>query len=111
MSPGQHTGVLAGLLQGPGDEPVHNQVQEDGKPVHNQVQEGGKPVHNQVQEVGKPVHNLLQEDVHEPVNNSVQESVHKKQVLNKIEEAELVQTNQEQELIKPGPKGIPEISL
>ena len=107
MSPGHHAEVVAGLLQGPGDEPVHNQVQEDGKPVHNQVQEGGKPVHNQVQEVGKPVHNLLQEDVHEPL----QESVHKREVLNKIEEAELVQTNQEQELIKPGPKGIPEISL
>ena len=60
MSPGQHAGVLAGLLKGPGDEPVHYQVQENGKPVHNQVHE------------------------------DVQKRAHEREVLNKIEETELV---------------------
>jgi len=84
VSPDQHAGVLAGLLKGPGDEPVHNQVQEDGKPVHIQIQEDDKLVHNQVHE-------------------DVQKRAHEREVLNKIEETELV--------ISTGPKGIPEISL
>ncbi|XP_023326753.1 SET and MYND domain-containing protein 4 isoform X2 [Eurytemora carolleeae] len=81
VSPDQHAGVLAGLLKEPGDEPVHNQVQEDGKPVHIQVQEDDKLVHNQVHE-------------------DVQKRAHEREVLNKIEETELV--------ISTGPKELKE---